>query len=79
MQKNEKNAGQPQRPQKFSEKNKENEAPMVLVQRDTIFGKVREQPNGDIVLPAGMLEMIEESFEKLPESMYLDSFFSKRV
>ena len=31
---------------------------------------MQEQPNGDIVLPAGMLETIEKSFDKLPESTY---------
>ena len=55
----------------FLKKNKENEAPpLAPVQRHTIFGTVQEQPNGDIVLPAGMLETIEKSFDKLPESTY---------
>ena len=54
----------------FLQKNKENEAPVVSVQRSTIFGTVQELPNRHVVLPAGMLETIEKSFNKLPESTY---------
>ena len=69
--KNEKTTGRPRKSEKYSEKNKENQAALAFVQRSTIFGTVQEQPNGDVVLPAGMLETIEKSFNKLPESMYL--------
>ncbi|CAB4029858.1 Hypothetical predicted protein, partial [Paramuricea clavata] len=68
--KNERNVGQPWKPQEFpakskSAENKESQDP--LVEKDPIFGAVQEQPNGDVVLPAGMLETIEKSFKKLSE------------
>ena len=54
----------------FPQKNKENEAPVVSVQRSTIFGTVQELPNRDVVLPAGILKRLKKVSTNYQKSTY---------